>query len=121
MPVLVTTDEVANELARGSVAAAPDLLYLCPTNEPGDVPLGVLPAPIGGDGPDALDFSDVLQVCDVVVGKMGYGLVAECIASGVALLWRAPVGPISISYAYPLRSEDGDEIERLQFTFGGAF
>jgi outer membrane protein insertion porin family len=48
-------------------------------------------------------------------------------------MWRAPVGPISISYAYPLRSRDqvrdangmviehGDELERLQFTFGGAF
>ncbi len=42
-------------------------------------------------------------------------------STGVALLWRAPVGPISISYAFPLRKEDGDEIERLQFTFGGAF
>ena len=42
-------------------------------------------------------------------------------STGVALLWRAPVGPISISYAFPLRKQDGDEIERLQFTFGGAF
>ncbi|MEO6264328.1 MAG: outer membrane protein assembly factor BamA [Luteimonas sp.] len=42
-------------------------------------------------------------------------------SAGVALLWRAPVGPISISYAFPLRKEDTDEVERLQFTFGGAF
>ena len=42
-------------------------------------------------------------------------------STGVALLWRAPVGPISISYAFPLRTKDGDEVERLQFTFGGAF
>ena len=54
-------------------------------------------------------------------------------SAGVALLWRAPVGPISISYAIPLRHKDairgddgtliqeGDEIERLQFTFGGSF
>ncbi|MCR6662506.1 MAG: outer membrane protein assembly factor BamA [Luteimonas sp.] len=54
-------------------------------------------------------------------------------SAGIALMWRAPVGPISISYAYPLRSKDairnseggliqqGDELERLQFTFGGAF
>ena len=42
-------------------------------------------------------------------------------SAGVALLWRAPVGPISISYAYPLRKQAGDEIELLQFTFGGAF
>ena len=54
-------------------------------------------------------------------------------SAGVALMWRAPVGPISISYAFPIRSQDalrdsdgnvvmqGDELERLQFTFGGAF
>ena len=43
------------------------------------------------------------------------------VSTGVALLWRAPVGPISISYAFPLKKEDGDKIERLQFTFGGQF
>jgi outer membrane protein insertion porin family len=42
-------------------------------------------------------------------------------STGVALQWRAPIGPITISYAYPLRQLDGDETERLQFTFGGAF
>lgn len=42
-------------------------------------------------------------------------------SAGVALLWRAPVGPISISYAIPLKKEDGDEVERLQFNFGGQF
>ncbi|HBN53742.1 MAG TPA: outer membrane protein assembly factor BamA [Stenotrophomonas sp.] len=42
-------------------------------------------------------------------------------SAGVALLWRAPVGPISISYAFPLKKKEGDEIERLQFTFGGQF
>ncbi|MDR2873041.1 MAG: outer membrane protein assembly factor BamA [Xanthomonadaceae bacterium] len=42
-------------------------------------------------------------------------------STGVALLWRAPVGPISISYAFPLKKKSHDEIERLQFTFGGAF
>jgi hypothetical protein len=31
-------------------------------------------------------------VSDVAVGKMGYGLVAECIASGVALLWPRRTG-----------------------------
>jgi len=42
-------------------------------------------------------------------------------STGIALMWRAPVGPISISYAFPLRDKEGDELERLQFTFGGAF
>ncbi len=54
-------------------------------------------------------------------------------STGVALMWRSPMGPISISYAFPLKKEDairdasgnliqeGDELERLQFTFGGTF
>ncbi len=43
------------------------------------------------------------------------------VSTGIALMWRAPVGPISISYAFPLREGENDEIGRLQFTFGGAF
>lgn len=38
---------------------------------------------------------------------------------GVALLWRSPMGPLSISYALPVRKKNGDQIERLQFNFGG--
>ncbi|MFD0737755.1 outer membrane protein assembly factor BamA [Lysobacter koreensis] len=51
------------------------------------------------------------------------------VSTGLSLMWRSPMGPISISYAFPLKKEDGnpatgfrgDEIERLQFTFGGSF
>lgn len=42
-------------------------------------------------------------------------------AAGVALMWRSPMGPISISYAIPVRKFAGDQIERLQFTFAGQF
>ncbi|MCI4566842.1 outer membrane protein assembly factor BamA [Lysobacter sp. CFH 32150] len=40
-------------------------------------------------------------------------------SAGVALVWRSPMGPIAISYALPIRSEDFDQTERLQFTFTG--
>lgn len=42
-------------------------------------------------------------------------------SAGIALMWRSPMGPISISYAAPIKKDDIDEIERLQFTFGGSF
>ncbi|WP_082559936.1 outer membrane protein assembly factor BamA, partial [Lysobacter sp. Root559] len=43
------------------------------------------------------------------------------VSAGLSLLWRSPMGPIAISYGLPLRSEEDDEIERLQFTFGSQF
>jgi outer membrane protein insertion porin family len=42
-------------------------------------------------------------------------------SAGISMLWRAPVGPISISYAFPISKQPGDEVEALQFTFGGQF
>jgi hypothetical protein len=32
------------------------------------------------------DFTDALAACDVAVAKVGYGIVSDCIANGVALL-----------------------------------
>jgi len=40
---------------------------------------------------------------------------------GVALQWRAPIGPIIISFAEPIRKEATDQPEHLQFTFGSSF
>ena len=52
------------------------------------------------------------------------------VTTGLALQWQSPVGPISISYALPIRyqreerdvlgvvTRPADDIERLQFTFG---
>ncbi|HEU4774852.1 MAG TPA: outer membrane protein assembly factor BamA [Lysobacter sp.] len=42
-------------------------------------------------------------------------------STGLALMWRSPMGPITISYAFPIKKEEGDQLERLQFTFGGSF
>jgi hypothetical protein len=40
----------------------------------------------------ALDFSDLLTVSDVVVSKLGYGMIADCIAAGTRLLWPTRSG-----------------------------
>jgi outer membrane protein insertion porin family len=42
-------------------------------------------------------------------------------STGLSLHWRSPMGPISISYGLPIREKDGDDIERLQFTYGTQF
>lgn len=40
------------------------------------------------------------------------------ISTGVSLRWISPLGPLNISYAYPLQYNFGDEIEPLQFSIG---
>ncbi len=42
------------------------------------------------------------------------------ISTGLALQWQSPMGPIQISYALPLQRERSDQIERLQFPYGGS-
>ncbi len=42
-------------------------------------------------------------------------------SAGLTLTWRAPIGPMSISIAQPLRSQDSDQTERIQFTLGSEF
>lgn len=57
-----------------------------------------------------------------VFGDEKFSLDAIRLSAGVALQWQAPIGPISISYAFPLNSNDDfDRVEELQFTFGQQF
>jgi len=40
---------------------------------------------------------------------------------GLAVSWYSPVGPLKFSLARPLKSKDGDQIERFQFLLGKVF
>ena len=42
-------------------------------------------------------------------------------STGISFQWRAPVGPIVINIAKPIRSEKGDDTETIQFSFGNTF
>ena len=42
-------------------------------------------------------------------------------SAGVGLFWASPIGPLRLSFAYPINPESGDDIQRLQFTFGTGF
>lgn len=39
-------------------------------------------------------------------------------SAGIGFNWMSPVGPLSISYAIPLNEEEGDEVEKFQFSVG---
>jgi outer membrane protein insertion porin family len=42
-------------------------------------------------------------------------------AVGLAGVWASPLGPISVSFGYPLNAEDDDEEQNFQFTVGTFF
>lgn len=42
-------------------------------------------------------------------------------STGVAVSWLSPIGPLKLSYGFPLNAKEGDKKQRFQFTFGAAF
>jgi hypothetical protein len=47
---------------------------------------------VSSNRPAEMDFSDLLAVSDVVVSKLGYGMIADCIAAGTRLAWPRRIG-----------------------------
>jgi len=42
-------------------------------------------------------------------------------SAGISVTWQAPVGPIIMNYAFPIKEFTGDRTESLQFSFGTTF
>jgi outer membrane protein insertion porin family len=42
-------------------------------------------------------------------------------SAGISITWQAPIGPIIMNYAFPIKEFDGDRTESLQFSFGTTF
>ena len=42
-------------------------------------------------------------------------------STGNSVTWQAPIGPIIMNYAFPLKEFHGDRTESLQFSFGSTF
>jgi hypothetical protein len=115
---------------RGGVAA--DTLVRAAENTPGFLFLTPQPLPEGPGKPPAnlrrvnvgkgLDFSDLLAVSDVVLSKLGYGTIADCIAAGTRLLWphRDGFREDEITEAQAPRYLRMAELPRTEF-FAGAW
>ena len=42
-------------------------------------------------------------------------------STGVSTIWFAGIGIITTSWGFPLNDEDGDDLQRFQFTLGTTF
>lgn len=56
-----------------------------------------------------------------VVDTDQYSLDKIRVSTGLALNWFSPVGPLKLSFGFPLRKEPTDRLQRIQFTLGTIF
>jgi L-arabinokinase len=68
-------------------AESPEILFF--VNQPVD---GAPPNLRAVDPAGGIDFTDLLTACDVAVSKLGFGIVSDCVATDVALLYPPRVG-----------------------------
>lgn len=62
-----------------------------------------------------VDFGNIYQDFDAFdAGELRY-------SAGLGATWQAPVGPISLSVAFPFNDQPGDRTEVVQFLFGDVF
>lgn len=83
-----TRGGVSPHVLRAAAEQLPDMLLIFAHELPPDMPRNT----IGAELSPSLDFSDLLSISNVVVSKLGYGIVSECVASKVRLVYPRRTG-----------------------------
>ena len=93
----------------------------------------IFPTPFTKENDDSTRFSAFLDVGNVFKNNLCNPAIIDCsqyanwnadqlrASVGLSFQWRAPVGPIVINFAKPIRKKPGDDTEVIQFTFGNTF
>ena len=93
----------------------------------------IVPTPFAKEGDDSTRVSLFVDVGNVFKNNLCNPSIPDCArynswnvgqlraSTGLSFQWRAPVGPIVINLAKPLRKKPGDDTEVIQFTFGNTF
>ena len=78
---------IAPKALRRAVAESPEVLFVVTQRVAGEALANVRVVEA-----NRVEFTELLAACDVVVSKLGYGIVSDCLANGVALLFPPRVG-----------------------------
>jgi len=81
----------------------------------------IFPTPFVKEDDDSTRLSLFLDVGNVFKDYSAFSASELRASTGISFQWRAPVGPIVINLAKPIRKKDGDDTEMIQFTFGNTF
>ncbi len=86
------------------------------------------PAPVGGQFEKSLrlgaflDFGNVWSTYDSdLLTSTGFDMGDIRYSTGLSVTWLSPVGALSVSFAFPLNEQDGDDTQVFQFGFGQTF
>lgn len=63
-------------------------------------------------------ITDVKKYCE---DNYGFDLGNLRYSVGVGVTWITMIGPLSLSYAFPLNDKPGDETKEIQFEIGRTF
>ncbi len=81
----------------------------------------IFPTPFSKENSNSSKLAWFLDVGNVFKDFDSFSASDLRVSTGLSFRWQAPVGPIVISIAKPLRKKDGDDTESIQFTFGNSF
>ncbi|HEX6928248.1 MAG TPA: outer membrane protein assembly factor BamA, partial [Gammaproteobacteria bacterium] len=73
------------------------------------------------DPPESTQFSLFVDTGNLFADVDDFDVDEFRASAGIAATFLTPIGALRFSYGYPIISEDGDELERIQFTIGSVF
>jgi outer membrane protein insertion porin family len=81
----------------------------------------IFPTPFVNEDDDSTRLSWFFDIGNVFQNYDAWDAGELRASTGLSFQWRAPVGPIVINLAKPLRTKKGDDTEVIQFSFGHTF
>ncbi len=81
----------------------------------------IFPIPFLKRAQDTTQFSAFVDVGNVFEDFNAFDAGELRASAGLSFKWQAPVGPIVINLSTPIKSDDRDRTETIQFSFGNQF